>query len=81
MVLLRGVFWLALVAAVVPYSTVDLSKATFAIDEPALMARVARLPQFCRDNRAICEKAGALAALASKEGLALAQTIVARLKN
>ena len=81
MVLLRGVFWLSLVAALVPYSKIDRTNATFAIDEAALMKGLAELPHFCRDHGAICEKAEGLATIAAGESLTLAQLAAARLKT
>lgn len=79
MVLLRGVFWLSLVAFVAPYSKIDLPNATFSIDHAALMKRVAALPHYCKDNAAVCEKAQALAIVIGNESLTLVQTIAARL--
>jgi len=80
MVLLRGVFWLSLVAMLVPYSKIDLANATFSIDQAALSTRLARLPQFCNDNPAICEKAHTLAGVIGDESLAFAKIVVDRLK-
>jgi hypothetical protein len=57
MFLLRGVFWLALVAYLVPYKTIDLPNARFVIDQKALMSRVAALPHYCEHNARACTAA------------------------
>jgi hypothetical protein len=81
MVLLRGVFWLGLVAAVVPYSKIDLPGATFAVDRAALAQRLASAPHFCRDNALICQKALALAGVIGAQSLTAVQLAEARLKQ
>ena len=80
MALVRGVFWLCLVAMLVPYSRIDLPNATFAVDRAALSDRLARLPQFCADNPVICRKAGALAGVIAEEGVTFATILAGRIK-
>lgn len=81
MFLLRSVFWLSLVACLVPYSSIDLPNATFSVDHAALVQRLAALPRYCRDREAVCKKAEALGALIANESLVFAETAAARLAS
>ena len=73
MIVLRGLFWLALVAYLVPYKTFDLPKGRFVIDEKALMASLRDLPHYCAHNARACRAADALVQTIAVESRAAAQ--------
>ena len=57
MFLLRGLFWLGLVAYLAPYKMIDSSHANILIDEQAIGAGLAALPRYCEDHHRVCAAA------------------------
>lgn len=68
MFLLRSVFWLGVVAFVVPYSAIDMANATFTIDSASLLKQVDQLPHYCQGNRKACVKALVMIEQMGKDG-------------
>jgi hypothetical protein len=62
MFLLRGLFWLGLIAYLAPYKMIDGAHASFIVDEKALAERFAALPHYCDHHHRVCGAAQDLAA-------------------
>jgi hypothetical protein len=76
MFLLRGLFWLGLIAYLAPYRTIDVAHASFVIDEKALAERLAALPHYCDHHARVCSTARDLAdALGVQAHAALAEAL------
>jgi hypothetical protein len=70
--LVRALFWLAVVSLFVPYKEFDLEKGRFRVDYPALNHQLHALAHPCKTSPDFCEAAGDLAHVAKKELVRLA---------
>jgi hypothetical protein len=81
MIVLRALFWLAVVSLFVPYKEFDPMKGEFRVDYRALNRQAHALVHVCETEPKVCEAARALARATQKEALRLAGAMVERAKE
>jgi hypothetical protein len=78
MLVLRALFWLALVSLFVPYKEFDLVRGRYEVDYRALSRQFHALIHMCETKPEVCTAAQDLARVAREEALRLAAAVRAR---